>query len=114
MPDRRRPEATTGPKYTLADFRAYAPGHMCIYMPCKEPWPNASVECALAAATDARRNRNAGAQRQGQMIMIAASRWLEQNQSVEQMTWAPGLPELIEGPAGGRWRLDRSARANLP
>ena len=42
-------QAKQGTKHTFADFRAYAPARVCIYMPCKEPWPNASVDTRLPA-----------------------------------------------------------------
>jgi len=97
IPDQPATPASTGPKHTLADFRAYAPGHMCMYMPCKEPWPNASVDARLPPQPMLDETGTPARNGKGKVIMIPASRWLEQNQSVEQMTWAPGLPELIEG-----------------
>jgi hypothetical protein len=97
MPDQPATPTSTGPKHTLADFRAYAPGRMCIYMPCKEPWPNASVDARLPPQPMLDETGTPVRNGKGKVIMITASRWLEQNQSVEQMTWAPGLPELIEG-----------------
>jgi len=41
----------------------------------------------------------------GMPKMIAASAWLDRNRPVEQMTWAPGLPTIIEGRliAEGGW-----------
>jgi DNA polymerase len=85
-----------GPKHTLADFRAYAPARLCIYMPCKEPWPNASIDARLPPQPMLDETGTPVRNAKGKVLMIAASKWLEQNQSVEQMTWAPGLPELIE------------------
>jgi hypothetical protein len=86
-----------GLKHTLADFRAYAPARVCIYMPCKELWPNASVDARLPPQPLLDETGTPVRNAKGKVIMISASKWLEQNQSVEQMTWAPGLPELIEG-----------------
>lgn len=36
---------------------------------------------------------------------VKASEWLDQHRAVEQMTWAPGLPEVMENRlvAGGGW-----------
>ena len=90
-------QAKHGPKHTLAEFRAYAPARMCIYMPCKEPWPNASVDTRLPAQPLLDKNGNPVLNAKGKVVMISASKWLEQNQSVEQMTWVPGEPELIQG-----------------
>ena len=86
-----------GLKHTLADFRAYAPARLCIYMPCKELWPNASVDARLPSQPMLDETGTPVRNAKGKVVMIPASKWLEQNQSVEQMTWAPGLPELIEG-----------------
>ena len=86
-----------GLKHTLADFRAYAPARLCIYMPCKELWPNASVDARLPPQPLLDETGTPVRNAKGKVVMIPASKWLEQNQSVEQMTWAPGLPELIEG-----------------
>jgi Family of unknown function (DUF5906) len=89
-------QAKQGTKHTFADFRAYAPARVCIYMPCKEPWPNASVDTRLPAKPLVDESGSPALNARGKMVMIPASKWLEQNQSVEQMTWAPGEPELIE------------------
>src|SRR5262249_36752755 len=90
-------QAKHGPKHTLAEFRAYAPARLCIYMPCKELWPNASVDARLPSQPMLDETGTPVRNGKGKVVMIPASKWLEQNQSVEQMTWAPGLPELIEG-----------------
>jgi hypothetical protein len=63
----------------LEDFRAYMPAHQYICMPTGEMWPAASVDAKIAPVGKLR-----------------ASAWLDKNQSVEQMTWAPGLPALIQ------------------
>jgi hypothetical protein len=97
MPEQPATPASTGPKHTLADFRAYAPGRLCIFMPCKEPWPNLSVDARLPPQPLLDETGTPVRTAKGKVVMIPASKWLEQNQSVEQMTWAPGLPELIEG-----------------
>ena len=34
----------TGSQASLDDFVSYAPSRMCIYLPCKTMWPNASVD----------------------------------------------------------------------
>jgi hypothetical protein len=83
-----------GSGVTIADFRAYMPGHSYIFMPCCEIWPAASVNARLgpqpvltAASTPKRKN--------GKGVTISASSWLDQNRPVEQMTWCPGLPKLV-------------------
>ena len=60
---------------TRDDFRSYMPDHRYIFMPTRELWAAASVDGRLGAKT---------------------SQWLDRNRPVEQMTWAPGQPMLIE------------------
>jgi Family of unknown function (DUF5906) len=81
---------------TVADFWAYMPAHQYIFEPNRELWPAASV--------DARVTPIPGADGKA----MKASQWLDQNQAVEQMTWAPGMPAVIEDRlvANGGW-LDR-------
>jgi hypothetical protein len=58
------------------DFFAYMPTRKYIFVPTGELWPGKSVNARLG---------------------FNASAWLDQNRRVEQMTWAPGQPMLIEG-----------------
>jgi hypothetical protein len=80
---------------TFADFVAYAPSRMCIYLPCKAPWPNASVDKRLPAQPLLDASGNPVLNSKGKVVLIPASEWLEKNQSVEAMTWAPGEPEFV-------------------
>jgi Family of unknown function (DUF5906) len=64
---------------SLADFYAHMPTHRYIFAPCRQLWPARSVNARL-----------------GVVEGIPASGWLDQNRHVEQMTWAPGQPILIE------------------
>jgi Family of unknown function (DUF5906) len=84
-----------GSGVALDDFCAYMPAHAYIFMPCCEIWPAASVDARLPSvpvlASDGKPQR-----RNGKLVTIAASRWLDQNRPVEQMTWCPGLPKLIQ------------------
>jgi hypothetical protein len=64
---------------TVDDFVAYMPSHSYIYTPTCELWPAASVNArCMSPIPD-----------------LSAATWLDQNQPVEQMTWAPGEPMLI-------------------
>ncbi len=73
---------------SLRDFYAYMPKHSYIFVPSREPWPATSVNARLqpVAVLDA----------DGEPKLIPASAWLDRNQAVEQMTWAPGLLMLIQ------------------
>jgi len=65
---------------TLADFVAYMPQHSYIFKPSGEMWPAGSVNARIPP-----------------IGKTSASAWLDKNSAVEQMTWAPGEPQLIRG-----------------
>ncbi len=78
------PVAEISEPVTLADFRAYMPMHQYIFVPSGELWPASSVNARLSRIkTDS-----------GESVKPTA--WLDKNQAVEQMTWTPGEPTLIE------------------
>src|SRR5262245_2469261 len=92
------PDVRPDPHYvTLAfeDFCAYAPTRTCIYLPCRTPWPNASIDTRLPRRPLLDANGNPVRNANGKVKTIPASTWLERNRSVETLTWAPGEPELI-------------------
>jgi hypothetical protein len=82
---------------TLDDLCAFAPSRSCIYLPCKAPWPNASVDERLPPMPLLDASGNPVLNAKGKVVMLAASEWLAKNRSVEAMTWAPGEPEFIRG-----------------
>ena len=67
---------------TLDDFFAYMPAHNYIFVPTRELWPAASVNSRLAPVGVT------GGE-------VSPSSWLDDHRAVEQITWAPGEPELI-------------------
>jgi hypothetical protein len=71
-----------GPAVSLADFYAYMPMHSYIFAPTREMWPAASFNARIPPVRVGKED-------------IKASLWLDQNNPVEQMTWAPGLPMII-------------------
>jgi hypothetical protein len=73
----------------LDDFRAYMPQHNYIFVPARESWPASSVNSRIPPVDK----------------KLKASTWLDQNRSVEQMTWAPGKEMLIHNRliAEGGW-----------
>jgi hypothetical protein len=79
------------------DFRAYMPLHNYIYTPSREHWPGPSVDARLPWPD--------GVNKDGKAIKIKPSSWLDRHRAVEQMTWAPGLPMLIQDKliAAGGW-----------
>jgi hypothetical protein len=95
----RSGEAEGGPK--LEDFHAYMPTHNYIYEPTREMWPASSVNSRIAPIADPNEEKP-----------IPANQWLDRHRPVEQMTWAPGLPTLIEGEliSDGGWIRHSGAR----
>jgi hypothetical protein len=72
---------------TLDDFHAYMPSHSYIYTPTRELWPAGSVNARIPPVAEVDLDRKSEP--------LKASAWLDQNKSVEQMTWAPGEPMLV-------------------
>lgn len=68
----------------LEDFHAYMPMHSYIFRPTRELWSSASVNSRIPQIRIGKEK-------------IRANAWLDQHRHVEQMTWAPGFPEVIEG-----------------
>jgi Family of unknown function (DUF5906) len=68
---------------SVGDFLAYMPQHSYIFMPARDLWPAASVNARVPPVFG----------HDGKPI--SASKWLDQNRAVEQMSWAPGHPPLI-------------------
>jgi hypothetical protein len=95
MPDPTTAPTTIAATLSFEDFCAYAPSRTCIYLPCKTPWPNASIDTRLPRQPLLDSNGNPVRNSKGKVVTIPASTWLEQNRSVETFTWAPGEPEFI-------------------
>jgi Family of unknown function (DUF5906) len=101
---------------TLDDLCAFAPSRSCIYLPCKSPWPNASVDERLPPMPLLDASGNPVLNAKGKVVMLTASEWLAKNRSVEAMTWAPGEPEFIRGKLavdGGWVEKDSATSLNL-
>jgi hypothetical protein len=80
---------------TIDDFVAYMPTGVYIFTPCRETWIGKSVNARLPPMPVL--NKQGNPKRiKGKLVTIPASKWLDQNRAVLQMTWAPGLPMLIK------------------
>jgi hypothetical protein len=80
----------------LNDFRAYMPSHRYIFVPSREMWPAASVNARVPPVPVKDKAGKPKLDSNGNMVFLKASSWLDRHRAVEQMTWAPGEPELIE------------------
>jgi hypothetical protein len=73
----------------LDDFYAYMPMHNYIFVPTRQAWPAASVNARIGRIPLDELDDK------GKPKTIAASAWLDRHQPVEQMSWCPGLPLII-------------------
>jgi hypothetical protein len=73
----------------LTDFYAHMPSGQFIFAPARDLWPARSIDARIRPVI-------IGSNQEGAPITIKASTWISKNRPVEQMTWAPGKPELIE------------------
>src|SRR6478609_101619 len=80
----------------LEDFYAFMPQHKYMWAPGKDLWPPASVNGRLPRVplvdADGIPVRDAN----GRPVKLKASAWLDKFQTIEQMTWAPGEPAIIQ------------------
>jgi hypothetical protein len=80
----------------LEDFFAYKPTHEYIWAVTGKPWVTISIDRTFDRVPVLGPN-GLPMQRNGRPVTMLASEWLDKNQSVEAMAWAPGEPKLIEG-----------------
>ena len=99
---------------SLDSFYAYMPMHSYIYVPTREPWPAASVNARLGPVPVLDDKGKQKLDDKGRPEFISASKWLDQNRPVSQMTWAPGEPLIIADRliSHGGW-IDRPGEACL-
>jgi hypothetical protein len=71
-------------RITLGDFYAHMPSHQYLFVPTRELWPASSVNGRLppVPGPDGK--------------PISPTVWLDANRPVEQLTWHPALPSLID------------------
>ena len=79
----------------LEDFHAFMPSHNYIFAPSGEPWPASSVNARIPPVPLFRADGQADLDDDGEQRTLAASKWLDRYRPVEQMTWAPGAPQVI-------------------
>ncbi len=88
----------------LADFYAVPGSSQYMYMPTRELWPKESVDSILPLVP-------LGYKRNGKEVKLKPTVWLKQRRRVEQVTWVPGLPEIIEDRLlfDGGWKAHHGA-----
>jgi hypothetical protein len=92
-----------GIKYRLADqgvglddFFANMEQHNYLYAPRRTTWPASSVNARIPPVPLVNAKGEPVLDESGKQKRIKASDWLDHHRPVEQFTWAPGLPVLIE------------------
>ena len=79
----------------MTDFYAHMPTHRYLYRPARDVWPGSSVNARIAPIPLVDKDGQPVLNKQREQVTQSASTWLDTNRAVEQMTWAPGMPELI-------------------
>jgi hypothetical protein len=80
---------------TLDNFYSYLPAAKYIYRPTRELWPCKSVNAKVDPVPMIDKHGDPVCDDKGNQKCVSASKWIDGNRSVEQMTWSPGHPELI-------------------
>ena len=80
----------------LDDFVGFMAAHSYIYTPTGQMWPASSVNSRIAPVLLVDEDGEPILDGDRKEQYLSASAWLDKNRPVEQMTWAPGLPMLIE------------------
>jgi hypothetical protein len=97
--DRRAhiPPEDAGEGVNLTDFYAVMPMHGYIYCPTREMWPAASINARLPPIPLLNEDGAPKISARGNSMAMTASAWLDKNRPVEQVSWFPGKPMIIEG-----------------
>jgi hypothetical protein len=79
----------------VGDFISHMPTHKYIFKPSGELWPASSVNSRLPPVAVVDAGGQPVLNKKGKQEFLPASMWIDQHQPVEQMSWAPGQPQLI-------------------
>jgi hypothetical protein len=94
QPPQGKPDTEPARPIRLEDFQAYMPAHNYIWTPARAFWPAASVNSRIPPIKLEEHGRPV-LDKDGKQVVLSASAWLDRFRPVEQMTWAPGAPEVI-------------------
>ena len=81
----------------LDDFRAFMPTHSYIFIPTRQMWTASSINSRIPPQALFDGNGKPILDESGKPKTAPASAWLDRHRPVEQMTWAPGLPMIVDG-----------------
>jgi hypothetical protein len=81
---------------SLDDFHAYMPTHSYLFVPTRQMWAASSVNSRIPPQLLVSEDGNPILGDNGKPKTISAAAWLDRTRSIEQMTWAPGKPMIIE------------------
>jgi hypothetical protein len=89
----------------LDDFYAVPAVNQFLFMPTRELWPSASVNGILPMVLMPYKHN-------GKWVTLKPHAWLRQFRRVEQLTWMPGAPAIIEDKLifDGGWQERQGAR----
>jgi Family of unknown function (DUF5906) len=87
--------ADTKADISIEDFYAYMPSHNYIFAPSREHWPASSVNGRLPAVELTDANGMPLLDDEGKPKTVPPAAWLDKHRPVEQVTWAPGHPMII-------------------
>lgn len=79
----------------FTDFFAYMPTHQYIFAPTGEFWPGASVNSRIPPVPLFDNDNRPVLNKKDEPVELQANQWIDQNRPVEQMTWAPGFPQVV-------------------
>lgn len=86
-----------GEAISFDDLEAILPEHKYAYKPTGALWPAASVNGHMPSQFRLDRDGNVVTDDKGKPKFIPASEWLDKNKPCTQVTWAPGMPQIVEG-----------------
>lgn len=93
----QEPEESGVGGWAKEDFYAYMPmGNKFIFVKDKILWPGSNVDRRVPAVPQFDPNGTPQVDNRGRPVTVKASVWIGENRPVEQMTWAPGEPELVQ------------------
>lgn len=93
--DERTVPTRQGGGVSLDDFHAFMPAHNYIFAPSGESWPSTSVNARIPPVPLVDREGQPVLDDDGEQVKLKANVWLDQHRPVEQMTWAPGEPQVV-------------------